>query len=224
MSRILNLYPAAWRERYRDEMIELLAEHPPTWSDRFDLALGALDARLNPQVQRRPESIERDGPPVRTIAVTAGALLGGALWIVGGLALKSSSFGADGYRESAAATVIFAVAALVSALAAVALAGSSRTRRRSAAAMLVMAPLILLPWPIILIGIFGTAFATCAYGVALVREDGEPVGIVLAITALVLTSLNTEDERALLTIPLGLAWLAIGAIALLRRWPAPIRA
>jgi hypothetical protein len=219
MSRILNLYPAAWQERYSEEMLELLAEHPPTWRDRFDLALGALDARLNPQVRRRPDATERDGPAVRTIAITVGALLGGALWIVGGVTLKSASFGADGYRESAGATVIFAAAAFVSALAAIALAGSSRTRRRSAVAMLVMAPLILLPWPIILIWVFGTAFATCAYGVALVREEREPVGAVLAVT-----SINGEDERALLSIPLGLAWLAIGAIALLRRWPAPIRA
>jgi hypothetical protein len=224
MSRILNLYPTAWQERYRDEMMELLAEHPPTWRDRFDLALGALDARLHPQVQRRPDPIEDDGLPLRTIAVTVGALLGGGLWIVGGLALKSASFGADGYREAAGPTAIFAVAAFVSALAAIALAGSSRTRRRSAVAMLVIAPLILLPWPIMFIGFFGTAFATAAYGVALVREESGPVGTVLAVTALVLTAINTEDERALLTIPLGLAWLAVGAIALLRRWPAPIRA
>ncbi len=225
MSRLLNLYPAGWQERYRAEMIDLLAEHPPTWRDRLDLVLGALDARLNPQVRGGPATSERDLPGPRTIAISIGALVGGALWIAGGLALNGAGFTSpDGYRESAGAAVIFAVGALVCALAAVALAGSSRTRRRSGVAMLVMAPLILLPWPFVAVGLFGTAFATCAYGIALFREGGRLVGLVVAVSALALASMNTEDERALLSIPLGIAWLAIGAIALVRRWPAPIRA
>jgi hypothetical protein len=225
MSRILNLYPTAWQERYREELLDLLAEHPPTWRDRFDLAVGALDARLNPQVHGRPASSEQDLPGPRTIAVSVGALIGGALWVAGGLALNAAPFGAaDGYRESAAATLILAMAALVSALAAIGLAGSSRTFRGIGRAMLVMALLIPLPWPLLLIGVMGTAVATCAYGVALVREQGRMVGFVLAVTALALTSINAQDERALLSIPLGLAWVAIGAIALIRRWPAPIRA
>jgi hypothetical protein len=225
MSRLLNLYPTAWQERYREEMLELLAEHPPTFGDQLDLVLGALDARLNPQVHDRPATTERDLPGPRPVAVSTGVLIGGALWVAGGLALNTAPFSsADGYRESAAATMIFAIAALVSALAAFALAGSSPGLRKSGAAMLVMAPLIILPWPIMLIGVFGTAVATCAYGIALVREDGRVIGIVLAIAALAFTSINAEDERALLSIPLGLAWLAIGAIALVRRWPAPIRA
>ena len=225
MSRLLNLYPAAWQERYRDEMMDLLAEHPPTWRDRFDLVLGALDARLNPQVHGRPAASERDVPGPRTIAVSIGALIGGALWIAGGLAMNAAPFGAaDGYRESTAATLILAMAAFVSALAAIGLAGRSGTFMGIGRAMLVMALLIPLPWPLVLFGVFGTAFATCAYGIALVREGGQPAGIVLAVTALALTSINTQDERALLSIPLGLAWVAIGAIALIRRWPAPIRA
>ena len=225
MSRLLNLYPSAWQERYRAELLELLAEHPPTWRDRLDLVLGALDARLNPQVRGRPADAERDLPGPRTIAGSVGALVGGALWIAGGLALNAAPFTpSDGYRESEGAVLIFAIAALISALAAIALAGSSRTRRRSGVAMLVMAPLILLPWPIVVFGLLGTAVVACAYGIALVREENRLVGFVLALSALAFTSLNTEDERALLSIPLGLAWLAIGAIALLRRWPAQIRA
>jgi hypothetical protein len=151
MSRLLNLYPSAWQERYREELLDLLAEHPPTWRDRFDLVLGALDARLNPQVHGRPAASERDLPGPRTVVVSVGALIGGALWIAGGLAMNAAPFGAaDGYRESAAATLILAMAALVSALAAIGLAA--------------------------------------------------------------LTSIK------------GLAWVAIGAIALIRRWPTPIRA
>lgn len=225
MSRLLSLYPRAWRERYRAELLELLAEHPPTWRDQLDLAWGALDARLNPQVQGRPATTERDAQAPRTVAGGFGALVGGALWIAGGVALNSAPFNAaSGYRESSAPTVIIAIAAFVSALAAIALAGGSPARRKSGNAMLVLSLLILLPWPIVVIGIFGTAFATCAYGIAVAREQGHVLGVVLAVTALVITSLNTEDERALLSIPLGLAWLAIGGIAVVRRWPAPIRA
>jgi hypothetical protein len=45
---ILRLYPQRWRERYADEMVALLEEHPPTWRDLGDMAMHALDARLNP--------------------------------------------------------------------------------------------------------------------------------------------------------------------------------
>jgi hypothetical protein len=225
MSRLLSLYPTAWQERYRAEMLELLAEHPPTWRDRLDLARGALDARLSPQVHGGPASTGRNVAALRTVAGGLGALAGGALWIAGGIILHDAPFSAvDGYRESSEGAVIIALAAVVSAMAAMGLAGNSIARRKSAAAMIVLSLLILLPWPIAAIGIFGTAFATATYGIAMAREHRRPLGVVLAITALVITSLNTEDERALLTIPLGLAWLAIGAIAVLRPWPAPIRA
>jgi hypothetical protein len=53
MSRLVALYPAAWRARYGDEMEALLAAHPPTLADRLDLVRGALDARIHPQVPRR---------------------------------------------------------------------------------------------------------------------------------------------------------------------------
>jgi hypothetical protein len=52
---------------------------------------------------------------------------------------------------------------------------------------------------------------------------GQAVGGLLAIAALVLSSMNTEDERALLTIPIGLAWIAVGALAI-GRVPAAARA
>jgi hypothetical protein len=225
VSRLLSLYPRAWQDRYRAELLELLAERPPTWRDRLDLAWGAIDARLHPQVQGRPATTERDARAPRTLAGSFGALVGGALWAAGGLTLHAAAFNAGtGYRESTVAVVIIAIAAIVSALAAVALAGSSPARRRSGMAMLVLSFLILLPWPIVVIGIFGTAFATCAYGIALAREQGHVLGVVLAVTSLVITSLNTQDERALLSIPLGLAWLALGAVTLIRPWPAPIRA
>lgn len=45
---ILHCYPLRCRERYSAEMAVLLESRPPTWRDLGNLALHALDARLNP--------------------------------------------------------------------------------------------------------------------------------------------------------------------------------
>jgi hypothetical protein len=47
---LLRLYPKPWRARYAVEVSALLAESPPDWRDRLDLASGALDAQLHPIV------------------------------------------------------------------------------------------------------------------------------------------------------------------------------
>jgi hypothetical protein len=44
----LRLYPRAWRERYGDELRELLVRRPIGWRVRLDLTRGALDAHLHP--------------------------------------------------------------------------------------------------------------------------------------------------------------------------------
>ncbi len=48
---ILRLYPAAWRDRYRDELEDLLGQRPVRAGDLADLLRGALDARMHPQVR-----------------------------------------------------------------------------------------------------------------------------------------------------------------------------
>ena len=48
--RIVRLYPRAWRERYEEEFVALLEERPASLFDLQDIALGALDAWLRPQV------------------------------------------------------------------------------------------------------------------------------------------------------------------------------
>lgn len=45
--QVLRLYPAAWRERYLEEMLLVLERHPVTLWTAADLLLGALDARLH---------------------------------------------------------------------------------------------------------------------------------------------------------------------------------
>jgi hypothetical protein len=48
VSRLVRLYPQAWRDRYEDEFTALLEERPPTPGDVLDTIRGALDAHLHP--------------------------------------------------------------------------------------------------------------------------------------------------------------------------------
>jgi hypothetical protein len=50
LSWLLRLYPRAWRRRYADEFADLLATEHPTPRLVLDLALGALDAHVCPQL------------------------------------------------------------------------------------------------------------------------------------------------------------------------------
>lgn len=50
MSRLLHLYPRAWRERYGEELVGLTEEHPLTVADRVGLVRGAWDAWRNPEM------------------------------------------------------------------------------------------------------------------------------------------------------------------------------
>lgn len=43
---MLKLYPKAWRKRYEDEMLALMAEHTVTWRTLVDLVRGAAKAQL----------------------------------------------------------------------------------------------------------------------------------------------------------------------------------
>ena len=79
---LVRLYPAAWRARYGDEFAELLAARPPALRDRVDIAVGALDARLRPQLETNPAAevpALRDRP-VSVLAILAGAFL--VFWVV----------------------------------------------------------------------------------------------------------------------------------------------
>ena len=76
MSRLVRLYPQAWRERYGDEFAALLEERPPTRSDVLDTLRGALDAHLHPIVgQSEPAPWTHRLPGL--MALTAGLLWSG---------------------------------------------------------------------------------------------------------------------------------------------------
>ncbi len=73
MSRLVRLYPKAWRDRYEEEFLTLLAERPPTFGDLVDTVRGAVDAHLNPQAQTEPLPWTHRLPGML-------ALIAGALW------------------------------------------------------------------------------------------------------------------------------------------------
>jgi hypothetical protein len=73
MSRLVRLYPKAWRNRYEEEFLTLLAERPPTIADHFDTVRGALDAHLNPQAEVEALPWTHRIPGIL-------ALIAGAMW------------------------------------------------------------------------------------------------------------------------------------------------
>ena len=47
---MVRLYPRVWRDRYEEEFVAMLEQGPVSIRDLFDIALGAVDAWLRPQV------------------------------------------------------------------------------------------------------------------------------------------------------------------------------
>ena len=78
MTRLIRLYPAAWRARYEAELLDLLQERPPTFGDSLDLVRGAVDARLHPELVE-PSLPDLDMPPASRLPGSA-ALAGGLAW------------------------------------------------------------------------------------------------------------------------------------------------
>jgi len=225
MSRLVHLYPRAWRDRYLAELEDLLADRPPTVRDRLDIVRGAFDAWIHPQLAARaprPDGSIGVGRRVASIA----AMVGGGLWIAGGLTMNAAPMLRGlGYKDSTTGLIVLASGAVITALAAVGLAIATTRRSRptmtAAMAMLIGAALIFAPWPLLAIGLFGYAFATIPFGLLLARAGNQAFAGLLPIATIILLFMNTEDERALLTIPFGLAWIAVGALAV-RRGPVAV--
>lgn len=222
MNGLLRLYPAAWRHRYLEEVSDLLAERPPSLRDRFDLIAGAADAWIHPQVAAKPR--EEGESIMRPIGAAALVVIGGGLWAIGGIVQATAPFGVEGYRESNGVMIVVA-GALLTALGAVGRAWSADASvgfRRGAKAMLGFALLMLAPWPFLALGFYGHVFGTVGFGLLLAGR-GQFAGLLLALSALVATSFNTENLMAYAAVPLGVAWIAVGFAGAVRRSinPAP---
>lgn len=224
MTRLIALYPRAWRDRYEHEFLALLEDRTPQARDRLDIVRGAVDSRLHPQAGRS-SSGESDGVrPARLDAILA--VLAGALWVATGLAFHGSSVDPDlGYKNTEFALLLGITGALVAGLSALvvsfALPGRHLVASISSIAAVVGALAMVLPWPVVALGFYSTMLGVLVFGLVAWPRLG-PAGVLLAIAALVALGFNTEDERALLVVPLGAAWIIVGIFLAVRRAPARV--
>jgi hypothetical protein len=222
MIRLISLYPRAWRDRYELEFQALMSERPPTPRDRLDIVRGALDARLHPQLrQASPDST----PRLVRIGATL-AVLGGGVWVAAGLAFLGSSMIPDlGYKDSSSAVVIAIAGALVTGIAAFMVArsmpGRSAAATNAATAIVFGALAMTQPWPVVFFGYYAAIIGTLLFGLIVLPRIGM-TGIALAVAALLASAFNTEDERALLLVPLGAAWILFGLVLSVRGVPATV--
>jgi hypothetical protein len=95
MSRLVRLYPQAWRARYEAEFLALLQERPPTTSDVVDTVRGALDAHLHPHLAGgdiKPSPWTHRIPGLLALAgglIYSAGLLGAAFWAAPASAYES---------------------------------------------------------------------------------------------------------------------------------------
>lgn len=222
MNRLIELYPRAWRDRYELEFLGVMEARKPSLGDRVDVVRGAVDARLHPQVAATgPE----DPAPSRSARLGGFlAVVGGLLWAFAGIAFNSTLINpALGYKEVDAAGAIAIAAALVTALASLTLARSMPERpavmSNTALAILFSGLTMLLPWPMVALGFMATCLATSLFALMAASRVGV-TGLLLALAAVFALLFNTEDQRALLLVPLGVVWILFGAVVAVRPAPA----
>lgn len=80
---LIELYPQAWRRRYRDEVLALVEDDPPGARGLASLLTGAADAHLRPQ-----SSWSARTPPLERIRLSIGAMF--CSWIA--LAVVGAGF------------------------------------------------------------------------------------------------------------------------------------
>lgn len=116
MSVLLRLYPRAWRERYGEELEDLVAQRPLDLPATFDLVRGALDAHRHPELvdpavmgapdPASPVSRQRHADLVVARRLGLASLAGAALWITGWIIAVNgpmvSEAGVEPYRDGAA--------------------------------------------------------------------------------------------------------------------------
>jgi hypothetical protein len=123
LKRMVRLYPRAWRERYGEEFGAILEERQASLSDVCDVALGALDAWLFPQVIQESSAALVVGRIRRSILLVLWAWVGVVVAGVGFQKLTEYEDFVRAARESAPvawafdAVVVGALVALAAVLA-----------------------------------------------------------------------------------------------------------
>jgi hypothetical protein len=203
MSRLVRLYPRAWRERYEDEFLRLIEDRPPSRLERFDIVRGAIDAWLHPQVRRAASAAHGDSD---TRGAVVAASLGGLAFAASGVSIAVARIGPDGYKDNDLGVPILIGGMVLTGIAALFAATESRTLRTSLT-MIAGALGTLLPWPFLAAGFFTYVVATFGLGILFIAR-GRVVGFALLGIGLLLPSFNTENEWALAAVPVGILWIA----------------
>ncbi len=222
MSRLVRLYPRAWRDRFEAEFLALVDDRPPSVLDRLDIVRGALDARIHPQVlQRVPDPREPQPPlPPASLAV----IVAGVLWAIAGVWMVATPVSGLGYKDVNAPTLLVILGALVCGSGAFALGGRlgpARAIRLGAAILLAGGVVMFAPWPMLLIGALGIVVGAGVVSFAALAGHAHWSAGLLAAATVALPIFNTEDNRALVAVPFGLAWIAVGWAA--RGWRSDSR-
>jgi hypothetical protein len=122
MSRLLALYPRAWRRRYGDELLSLIAIRPPNARDQLDLVLGAIDAHLHPELVTPEPSA---GRPMRDVnpndlriarRLGVGTMFGATAWLAAWAIAANGPIVYDpggSYRDGAAALPVLLLAGVL---------------------------------------------------------------------------------------------------------------
>lgn len=217
MTALVRLYPRAWRDRYEDEFLGVLAEAPPSFLDRIDILFGAMDARLHPEVpgDARPTEHDVRRPPSGRLGALA-AIAGGLLWGVAGVILALAPVDpASGYKDSTLGVLLLLLGSLCTAAAVLATADvvprNGRGVRAIALGIAIGSLAMLGGWPLLAIGIFSIWILTAIFAGLLALQGARLIGLALFVSTALVVGMNTEDPRALLTIPFGLAWMLLGA-------------
>jgi hypothetical protein len=194
---LLRLYPAAWRDRYEAELLAMLEQFRLGPRGRFDLARGAIDARLHAATR----------VPARA------ALLAGGIWTFAGAAVVSQPTPPDwpGYLLE---TLPLAIVAVVSG--GLALVGCWARRSddagRAGAAAIVLAVAGLIAWAIALaVALLGYGYGPpTAAAQDLAALGSLLVGIVLLRTGETLLGSLLTIGPALMVFAWPVAWLGFG--------------
>lgn len=241
MSRLLALYPKAWRDRYGDELASVLEERPASLRDRLDLVRGAIDAHRHPELASRgaPEPFAvaaNDAVVGRRLGFAAllGAVSWTLTWLVMSLGPIVQDPGGFSYRDGSAALPLLLLAG---ALLVAGLLGQlvilPRSARLARAGAIIAVPGVLLwslgPWiwqpaALALIGLSLLAIGAWLVRAWSGRASAVLLATVLALPALVLAAVFGPPVGMEMTPALGLfivlplvVWLTVGGTLIVVR-------